>query len=104
MDIEAVIYSRRLSDLHRQVLFLLSRGLRNSEVAHQLGKSERTIKSYVSQLLLVFDVTNRTELVGVLAQESVIVRNAESGRLSDATVVAHPGGPLDVAKGFGRKV
>jgi DNA-binding NarL/FixJ family response regulator len=49
---------------HRQILHLICRGLRNSEIAAQLGLTESTIKGYVRQLFLVFDVTNRTELVG----------------------------------------
>lgn len=65
--------SKRMSEMHRQVLFLLSKGLRNSELAKHLGKSERTVKGYVSELLLIFDVTNRTELVGLLAQENPLL-------------------------------
>ena len=55
----AVLNSRQQS-----VLFLLCKGLRNAEVGRQLGISERTVKGYVSQLFLIYDVTNRTELVG----------------------------------------
>jgi DNA-binding NarL/FixJ family response regulator len=54
----------RLNQRQRDVLFLLCKGLRNAEIAQQLKLSERTIKGYVSQLFLIFDVTNRTELVG----------------------------------------
>jgi len=64
---------RRLSNRQREVLFLLCKGLRNGEMAQHLGISERTVKGYVSQLLVIFDVTNRTELVGKLALENPVV-------------------------------
>ena len=57
----------RLNERQRDVLFLLCKGLRNAEIAQQLRLSERTIKWYVSQLFLIFEVTNRTELVGTVA-------------------------------------
>lgn len=61
----------RLNERQRDVLFLLCKGLRNAEIAQQLRLSERTIKWYVSQLFLIFDVTNRTELVGMIALQGV---------------------------------
>jgi DNA-binding NarL/FixJ family response regulator len=42
----------------------MSKGLRNSEIARQLGISERAVKYCISQLMLILDATNRTELVG----------------------------------------
>ena len=60
-----------MTDTHRSVLILLSKGLRNSEIANHLGLTERTIKGYVSQLLLFYDVTNRTELVGLLIGDAL---------------------------------
>jgi DNA-binding NarL/FixJ family response regulator len=60
--------SPALNSRQKEVLFFLSKGLRNSEIGAQLGLSERTIKYYVNQLLLIFDATNRTELVGRLAE------------------------------------
>lgn len=58
---------QRLTGRQRAVLTLLCKGLRNSEIGLQLGLSERTVKGYVHDLLLVFDVSNRTELVGEVA-------------------------------------
>jgi DNA-binding CsgD family transcriptional regulator len=55
----------RLNRRQRQVLFYVSKGLRNSEIAANIGLSERMIKHYVSQLLLIFGASNRTELVGL---------------------------------------
>jgi DNA-binding NarL/FixJ family response regulator len=57
--------SQRFTKRHQEVLHLVSKGLRNAEIGHQLGLTERSVKGYVSQLLLIFDVTNRTELVGL---------------------------------------
>ena len=61
--------THRLNGRQTEVLNLLCKGLRNREIARQLSLSTRTIKWYVSQLFLVFDVTNRTELVGLVSQE-----------------------------------
>ena len=57
---------RRLSNRQREVLFLTCKGLRSGEIGRQLGIAERTVKGYLTQLFLIFDVTNRTELVGGL--------------------------------------
>jgi len=61
---------QRLNEKQREVLHLVSKGLRNSEVGHHLHLSERSIKGYVSQLFLIFDVTNRTELVAAFYESS----------------------------------
>jgi DNA-binding NarL/FixJ family response regulator len=55
----------RLSRRQGEVLHLICKGLRNSEIGAVLGISERSTKAYVSQLLLIFDVSNRTELAGM---------------------------------------
>ena len=62
---------QRLNERQAVTLFLLGKGLRNAEIARQLGLSTRTVKSYVSQLFLIFDVTNRTELAGLFAPPPV---------------------------------
>jgi DNA-binding CsgD family transcriptional regulator len=56
---------RRLNKRQEDTLRLICIGLRNSEIALQLGVSVRSVKSYVSQLFLIFEVTNRTELASV---------------------------------------
>lgn len=53
-----------LTKRQRQALHLIYKGLRNVELAHQLHVSERTAKRCVSELLVLFDASNRTELVG----------------------------------------
>jgi DNA-binding CsgD family transcriptional regulator len=55
----------RLNGRQKRVLFLATKGLRNAEIASHLGLSERMAKHYVSQLLLIFGASNRTELVGL---------------------------------------
>jgi len=64
----------RLNMRQTDVLLLIRKGFRNTEIAQALGLSERTIKWYVSQLLLIFDVTNRTELVGLLSPDDALER------------------------------
>jgi DNA-binding NarL/FixJ family response regulator len=64
----------RLTERQREVLYLVCRGLRNSEIAAKVGVSPRTVKGYVAQLLLIFDATNRTELAGMLALEYSVFR------------------------------
>lgn len=59
-----------LSARQRLVLELVSKGLRNNEIANVIGCSGSSVKWYLSQLFLIFDVTNRTELVGVAASRT----------------------------------
>jgi len=70
--------NRRPNTRQRNVLQLVTKGLRNSEIGEQLGISERSVKSYLSQLFLIFDVTNRTELVGVVLTETALGTHARS--------------------------
>ncbi|HYM11338.1 MAG TPA: helix-turn-helix transcriptional regulator [Bryobacterales bacterium] len=64
--------ARRPSPRDRTVLLLVYRGLTNKEIAQHLGVSTRTVKGYLSQLFAVFDVSNRTELVGVAADLGLV--------------------------------
>jgi DNA-binding NarL/FixJ family response regulator len=59
----------RLNPRQTDVLRSVCKGFRNAEIGRQLGISERTVKWYVSQLLLRFDVTNRTELAGFVTDK-----------------------------------
>jgi DNA-binding NarL/FixJ family response regulator len=68
-----------LNSRQRQVLELVRKGLRNSEIANTMKVSERSVKAYISQLFDVFEVTNRTELAVFSQQEDhppITVREA----------------------------
>jgi DNA-binding CsgD family transcriptional regulator len=54
----------RLTDRHKDILIMLHAGLRNREIAVQLSISIRSVKSSLAELFLLFDVSNRTELLG----------------------------------------
>jgi DNA-binding CsgD family transcriptional regulator len=61
-----------LSGLHpRQadIIRMLAKGLRNHEIGATLGLSSRTVKAILSSLYLRYDVTNRTELLGLLMEQ-----------------------------------
>ena len=74
-ETEASAYPpRRLTRRQEEVLLFLSKGLHNAEIGRQLGLSERAVKYYVSQLLLIFDVSNRTELAGLIGNDGTSVR------------------------------
>jgi DNA-binding CsgD family transcriptional regulator len=60
---EASVLRTKLNKRHRDILSLLHCGLQNREIAMQLSLSARTVKAYISQLFMIFDVSNRTELV-----------------------------------------
>ena len=68
--------SRDLTERHREILFLVCKGFRNPEIAERLGLSSRTVKSNVSHLLAVYEVSNRTELAGLVGEE----RGTSSGK------------------------
>ena len=49
------------------ILVMVCQGKRNKDIAYHVGLSERTVKWYISQLFLIFGVSNRTELVAILS-------------------------------------
>ena len=55
--------SLHLTQREKQVLGLLTNGLSNVEIGHQLHLSPRTIEKYVSSLLRKTETNNRAELV-----------------------------------------
>lgn len=59
-----------LSLRRREVLDLVCKGLTNREIGKQLGIGSRTVKWYISQLLAIYEATNRTELVGIVLSNS----------------------------------
>lgn len=52
-----------LTDREQEVLELLTHGLSNAEIGHQLHLSPRTVEKYVSSLLRKTSTNNRAELV-----------------------------------------
>jgi len=62
----------RLTERQRDVLFLVCKGFHNTEIAAHMGLSSRLVKECVHELLLIYDVSNRTELAGLLAQENSV--------------------------------
>jgi PAS domain-containing protein len=53
---------RRLTDRQTAILELVSTGLENKEIAHQLGISEQAVKEHVSNLLRLLSAPNRAAL------------------------------------------
>jgi DNA-binding NarL/FixJ family response regulator len=58
-----------LSDRERELLTLLGNGESNAELARRLFASEATVKTNVSRLLTMLDLTSRTS-AAILAQEA----------------------------------
>lgn len=55
--------SYRLSLREEQIVKLLLRGKRNSEIAQELSLSAKTIKGYMTTLMVKLNVRNRLEVV-----------------------------------------
>jgi len=51
----------QFSDKQIQLLALLAEGLSNKDIAGKIHLSEGTVKQYVSQILTILDVDNRTQ-------------------------------------------
>ncbi|NBB79537.1 MAG: response regulator [Verrucomicrobia bacterium] len=51
----------RLTQRERQILSLISRGLRNAEVAKQLGVAESTVASHIKSVYRKLDISSRAE-------------------------------------------
>lgn len=52
----------KLSPRQNEVAQLIGRGLTNYQIACELGISENTVKIYVSQILRIYNLRNRTQL------------------------------------------
>ena len=62
-----------LSDMERKAAELLAQGLSNKEIASRLYVADKTVKNYISKILLKLDVRNRQ-------QAALIVRGIRPGR------------------------
>lgn len=88
-----------LSEREQQLITLASQGLTDTAIAHRLGISEPTVKSYWQRVRSKLGPYNRTELVAhALKEESeaaIEVLNGEVERLKSA---ARHGGTLDLQR------
>lgn len=62
----------RLTPREREVLQLMSKGLRNREIGDVLGTTEGTVKTQVRQILAKLDVEDRTEAVSIALQRGLV--------------------------------
>ena len=60
----------RLSPQEERILEQVARGLTNSEIARVLNLAEKTVKNYVSNVLLKLDVSGRAEAAAYLARRT----------------------------------
>ena len=58
----------QLTPRQREVLILMSRGLSNREIAEILGIAPGTVKTHLSALFEILDVSNRTEATLVMTE------------------------------------
>lgn len=61
-----------LSDREKEVLSLITQGLRNKEIAERLGVAEKTIKNHVSNILKALQVNSRTEAAMKAVREKLL--------------------------------
>lgn len=66
-----------LTPRQMDVLRLLVQGLPNKSIARRLDIAETTARGYVSELLAVFRVTNRTQLVLDVARRGIVLGKSE---------------------------
>ncbi|HLI52655.1 MAG TPA: response regulator transcription factor [Thermomicrobiaceae bacterium] len=61
-----------LSPRERDVLMLMTRGLRNKEIAYELHITERTVKFHANAIYRKLDVSGRTEAVSKAIQRGIV--------------------------------
>lgn len=71
---------QRVTERERDVLVLLARGQSNQQIAQSLGISIHGVKRHVSNLLLKFDCSNRTEVALAAAQLELDLSRQSDGR------------------------
>src|SRR5262249_5419184 len=62
----------QLTERQIDVLRQLSEGLTNKEIANRLGISEKTIKTHVTAIFKMLNVTNRTQAVTAARQAALL--------------------------------
>lgn len=64
--VESITRNQRhesISKKEREIIVLISQGLRNREIAEKLGISEQTVKAHLSRIFRKTNVTSRSQLV-----------------------------------------
>lgn len=61
-----------LSEREKEVLNLITQGMRNKEIAEHLGVAEKTIKNHVSNILKALQVNSRTEAAMKAVREKLL--------------------------------
>jgi DNA-binding NarL/FixJ family response regulator len=75
VGVAAGVVKQGLSELtprEHDVLRALTRGARTSEIAGELGISERTVKAHLASIYLKLGVESRTAAVAVAIQRGVV--------------------------------
>jgi DNA-binding CsgD family transcriptional regulator len=62
----------RLTDRQKEVVGLIEQGMSNSEIAGELGISERTVKAHTDQIRWRYQIDKRRYIVPVLRERGVI--------------------------------
>jgi len=69
--------SGTLSDREREVLTLVGRGQRNKEIALKLKIKPSTVETYISNIMVKFDVHSRAEALRIAIERGIIVVDDE---------------------------
>jgi DNA-binding NarL/FixJ family response regulator len=73
IDIQTTSTTRgKVSKREMDVLLLVKDGLRNPEIADQLGLSTKTVENHVRSILQKLGAKNRTEAVVIALKNSII--------------------------------
>lgn len=65
-------FRSKLSKREMDVLILIKEGLKNPEIAKQLGLSTKTVENHVRSILQKLGAKNRTEAVVIAVKNSLI--------------------------------
>jgi DNA-binding NarL/FixJ family response regulator len=69
---QRVNHPETLTPREREVLALLADGLRNKEIAHQLGTREKTVQFHIANLFGKLGVSSRTEATRVALERGLV--------------------------------